>query len=97
MTFDEIKTLLEAARKEVSDLCKGERRWTMHLPARKDDSDLLIGGALRTAEKLLAVVEAARDFEEYRGAKAQLGKPEVAMAKREALFAALAAVEAYQP
>ncbi|HEX5016478.1 MAG TPA: hypothetical protein VFX15_02700, partial [Actinomycetes bacterium] len=40
-------------------LCSGKRRWTMTVPAEPDrDSDLVIGGALANARRLVATLDA---------------------------------------
>jgi hypothetical protein len=58
--LDAIKTRLEAARTELSALCHG-KRWQMTIPARPDDdSDLVIGAALRDLRTLLTEVERLR-------------------------------------
>jgi NTP pyrophosphatase (non-canonical NTP hydrolase) len=44
----------EAARQMVRDLCHGNRRWIMSIPARRDDPDLVICDSLRDIPKLLA-------------------------------------------
>ena len=47
---EDIKAVREALatiHAEVSALCSGEKRWTMHIPADpKRDSDLIISGAI---------------------------------------------------
>jgi len=57
MTKDEllqIKEHLTAAHQMVSDLCQGNRRWTMSVPARFGyDPDLVIDHALVDADKML--------------------------------------------
>lgn len=40
--IEEWKRLDEAVGKEVSDLCHKRKDWTMHIPAQRTDSDLLI-------------------------------------------------------
>ena len=50
---------LEAAHKVVVELCNGTRTWTMSIPANVDrDPDLIIGGALREAQKTIAALRA---------------------------------------
>lgn len=54
MTSWIIKQHLEAAHQMVSDLCHRKREWIMSIPARPDyDPDLIIGQALRDADRLL--------------------------------------------
>jgi len=56
MKVEEIRELFAAAHAEVSAVCKG-KEWRMCIPVRKDDSDILIGGAISKADKLLDVFE----------------------------------------
>ncbi len=57
-TIWEIKQNLEAAHKMVSDLCSGKREWIMSIPAQPDyDPDLVIGLALRDADKMVKRIE----------------------------------------
>ena len=55
MTIEEIRKRLAKARKVVSELCNGEREWTMRIPADPEhDPDLIIDASLRDIDKLLA-------------------------------------------
>ncbi|MFZ3043713.1 MAG: hypothetical protein WA058_01220 [Minisyncoccia bacterium] len=48
---------LEKAHKVVVELCDGTRKWIMHIPADVErDPDLIIGGALREAQKEIAAL-----------------------------------------
>lgn len=58
MKTEEIRKIIEDAQDEVSAICKG-KQWRMCIPYQRNDSDALIGGALRMAAKLVAVAEAA--------------------------------------
>lgn len=60
MDIEAAKKHLEAARQELSELCKG-KRWQMTIPAQPDnDSDLLIGQALRDMLRLIGEIERLR-------------------------------------
>lgn len=55
-----VRTRLDAARAELSALCKG-KRWQMTVPAdRKRDSDLIIAAALADIDTLLDEVGRAQ-------------------------------------
>jgi hypothetical protein len=54
------KAHIDAAHKMVSDLCHRKREWIMSIPARFDyDPDLIIGQALRDADKMLLMLQSA--------------------------------------
>ena len=61
---EDIKAVREALatiHAEVSALCSGEKRWTMHIPADpKRDSDLIISGAASDALAALDCIEAQK-------------------------------------
>ena len=48
VSVDELLALLAQAHTEVSALCNG-KRWRMSIPVEHDDSDMVIGDALRHA------------------------------------------------
>ena len=58
LSDEQVETIREALaliHAEVSALCSGEKRWTMHIPADpKRDSDLIISGAAFEALAALA-------------------------------------------
>jgi hypothetical protein len=61
LDLDDTTARIAAAKQTVSQLCLGEMRWTMSVPARLDeDPDLVIGLALHRAAALVARV---RDLE----------------------------------
>ncbi len=64
--LQEYRKQLEAAHEEVSAICRG-KDWRMCIPARQDDSDLLIGGALRRAMRLVDLAEAVKHCAETHG------------------------------
>jgi hypothetical protein len=38
--------LVEAAYEHIRDLCRGDRKWRMCIPAKPDDSDIVLSSAL---------------------------------------------------
>lgn len=68
--IEQFKNDIGAAQQKLSKLCSGEERWVMHIPAQPDyDHDLVIGLALRDADRMLEMLEgtsngAAMIFEE---------------------------------
>jgi len=56
------KQHIAAAHAMVSDLCTGKRKWIMSIPAQMDyDPDLVIGQALRDADRMLDELGAQGD------------------------------------
>lgn len=52
-------TLIERAEQVVNELCEGERRWTLSVPARPDhDPDLIIASGLHAAKKEIDALRA---------------------------------------
>ncbi len=51
--YKDIILQIEKAQKHVSDLCTGKARWTMTVPARQDDSDILISTALSQIKEII--------------------------------------------
>lgn len=49
VSVGELLAMLTRAHDELSALCHG-KRWVMHVPVDADDSDMVIGDALRHAE-----------------------------------------------
>lgn len=58
---DPIMGKIELAHQCVSALCSGNRRWTMSVPVRDSDPDILITEALKAAADRIAALEAAID------------------------------------
>ncbi len=57
LDLDAIERRIKLAHDKVSALCNGSERWTMRIPADESyDHDLIIGAALRDADKLLLAV-----------------------------------------
>lgn len=57
MNLDECMERYQAACKEVSDICTGDRRWTMSIPAQVySDSDIVISVSLKDIPALVARV-----------------------------------------
>lgn len=56
-SYETLLGRLNRAHTEVTDLCKGTRRWTMCIPVQDSDSDMVIGDAIRHA---IAFVEAVK-------------------------------------
>jgi hypothetical protein len=57
LDLDAIEKRLARAHEKLSALCHGTERFTMRVPADENfDHDLIIGAALRDAEKLLVAV-----------------------------------------
>lgn len=57
LDLDAIERRIKLAHEKVSALCSGDERWTMRVPADETyDHDLIIGAALRDADKLLIAV-----------------------------------------
>lgn len=58
MNLDEIRARQEKADKTVVDLCQGEIKWRMSIPARPDsDPDIVIMDSLCDIPKLIAEIE----------------------------------------
>jgi hypothetical protein len=57
-----IRAQLEAAHKEVSRVCRegGSHAWRMTIPVQPTDSDVIIGGALRSAKAFLDALATAQ-------------------------------------
>lgn len=54
---DDPGEILARANKHLRDLCEGDARWTMRIPARpRDDSDLIFGAVIRLAEQQLSAL-----------------------------------------
>jgi hypothetical protein len=53
VSLDRLVEMLEQAAAEVSALCHG-KRWRMCVPVDSDDSDIVIGDALRHARAFIA-------------------------------------------
>lgn len=59
LDLDAIERRIRRAHEKVSALCQGEERWTMRVPADESyDHDLIIGAALRDADKMLLALRA---------------------------------------
>ena len=59
LDLDAIERRIRLAHEKVRALCSGDERWTMRVPADESyDHDLIIGAALRDADKLLIAVRA---------------------------------------
>lgn len=56
----EIRARCEAAQQMVSDLCKGIRRWTLSVPVRQNDPDIMLVNSLNDIPWLLDDLDAAR-------------------------------------
>lgn len=57
MNLDECMERYRAACKEVSDICTGDRRWTMSIPAQVySDSDIVISVSLKDIPALVTMV-----------------------------------------
>jgi hypothetical protein len=57
LDLDAIEKRLARAHEKLSALCRGTERFTMRVPADENyDHDLIIGAALRDADKLLVAV-----------------------------------------
>jgi hypothetical protein len=54
----EIRRLLDRARQEVYALSAGTRRWSMSIPPRADDSDMLLCEAFDKLEAALLALPA---------------------------------------
>jgi hypothetical protein len=59
LDLDAIEQRIARAHEKLSALCRGDERFTMRVPADENyDHDLIIGAALRDADKLLMAVRA---------------------------------------
>jgi len=58
--IEAIRKRLQNATGELDALCAGKHRWTMTVPTRDDDSDIVIDAALADIPALLAEVERLR-------------------------------------
>ena len=60
MTFAEARRRREAARKLVSDIAGDRvRKWTLHIPAREDDPDVVLDDALLALDEMSRSAEAS--------------------------------------
>ena len=55
--LDAIRARCEAARREVNHLCQGKATWTMSIPVREDDTDVVLTDSFRDIPALVAEVE----------------------------------------
>lgn len=61
LDLDAIEARYKIARREVSRLCLSRgRRWTMSIPIREDDTDIVLANSLRGIPALLAEVRRLR-------------------------------------
>lgn len=66
--LEAIEARCEAARLEVYRLCQGATTWTMSIPVREDDTDIVLTNSLRDIPMLLAEVERLRaEVSRWRG------------------------------
>lgn len=56
VSIDLLLAMLDDAQKELSALCHG-KRFRMTVPVQDDDSDMVIGDALRHAEAFVKAVQ----------------------------------------
>jgi hypothetical protein len=64
LDLDAIEQRIKRAHEKLSALCHGDERFTMRVPADENyDHDLIIGAALRDADKLLVAVRALMEGE----------------------------------
>lgn len=67
MNIDDLRKLAENAHDHIGDICTGKSRWTMTVPTREDDSDILFSKLADGVLALLDRVETAeRERDEYR-------------------------------
>jgi hypothetical protein len=59
VSLDGLLALIDAAQEELSALCKG-KKFRMTIPVEHDDSDMVIGDALRHAQAFVRAVKANR-------------------------------------
>lgn len=52
--------LVKRGREELSRICEGKRRWTMTVPVRQDDSDIIFADALDALEERDKEIERLR-------------------------------------
>jgi len=58
LSFDEARRRREAARKLVSDIAGDRvRKWTLHIPAREDDPDVVLDDALLALDEMMRRAE----------------------------------------
>lgn len=54
MTDEELRKIAENAHDHIGDICTGKSRWTMTVPTREDDSDILFS---KLADGVLALLD----------------------------------------
>jgi len=62
LDLEAIEARCEAARREVNRLCQGETSWTMSIPVREDDTDIVLTNSFRDIPALVIEVEQLREL-----------------------------------
>ena len=57
LDLEAIEARCEAARRELNRLCLSQKKWTMSIPVREDDSDITLANSLRDVPALIAEIE----------------------------------------
>lgn len=57
LDLDAIEARCEAARCEVHRLCRGDVTWTMSIPVREDDTDIILTNSFRDIPAPVAEVK----------------------------------------
>ena len=60
--LDRVQTLAEKAHDHIGKLCTQEHQWTMTVPPRDDDSDVLLTEAVAVGEKAATALRAVSDL-----------------------------------
>lgn len=61
MTDEELRKIAENAHDHIGDICTGKSRWTMTVPTREDDSDILFS---KLADGVLALLDRVETAEQ---------------------------------
>ena len=60
LDLEAIEARCEVARRELNRLCLSQKKWTMSIPVREDDSDITLANSLRDIPALVAEVKRLR-------------------------------------
>lgn len=55
--LEAIEERCEVARREINRLCRNINKWTMSIPVREDDSDIILTNSLRDVPVLVDAVK----------------------------------------
>lgn len=74
--LERLKTRRAEARYILSELCDGQHRWQMSVPAQQDDSDIVLDDALRGLNDAIKLVETSEPLLDWLYANGTNAAPE---------------------